>query len=257
MSAIFISYRRSDSEGEAGRLADDLSRRFGEAAVFMDVDTIRPGRDFRKAIDESIRSCNVLLALVGPDWTGAADAAGHLRLFDDSDYVRLEIASALKRDIAVIPVMVRGAHMPTAEVLPDDLSDFAYRNGVELTHARWRSDVQILVGALGLLLEGGNDLGPVAATPSVAPSAVNPGSAFPVSVASGSAEIDAGILQAVSTELARYIGPIAQVLVKRAARQFKTMAEIVTATAKEIEAPRERAAFVAFCDKWTRTASAR
>lgn len=254
MSAIFISYRRSDSEGEAGRLADDLSRRFGEAAVFMDVDTIRPGRDFRKAIDESIRSCNVLLALVGPDWTGAADAAGHLRLFDDSDYVRLEIASALKRDIAVIPVMVRGAHMPTAELLPDDLSDFAYRNGVELTHARWRSDVQVLMGALGLLLEGGNDPGATAATPTVAPSAVNPG---PASVASGSAEIDPDILQAVITELARYIGPIAQVLVKRAARQFKTMAEIVTATAKEIEAPRERAAFVAFCDKWTRTASAR
>lgn len=254
MSAIFISYRRSDSEGEAGRLADDLSRRFGEAAVFMDVDTIRPGRDFRKAIDESIRSCNVLLALVGPDWTGAADAAGHLRLFDDSDYVRLEIASALKRDIAVIPVMVRGAHMPTAELLPDDLSDFAYRNGVELTHARWRSDVQVLMGALGLLLEGGNDPGATAATPTVAPSAVNPG---PASVASGSAEIDADILQAVITELARYIGPIAQVLVKRAARQFKTMAEIVTATAKEIEAPRERAAFIAFCDKWTRTASAR
>ena len=254
MSAIFISYRRSDSEGEAGRLADDLSRRFGEAAVFMDVDTIRPGRDFRKAIDESIRSCNVLLALVGPDWTGAADAAGHLRLFDDSDYVRLEIASALKRDIAVIPVMVRGAHMPTAELLPDDLSDFAYRNGVELTHARWRSDVQVLMGALGLLLEGGNDPGATAATPTVAPSAVNPG---PASVASGSAEIDADILQAVSTELARYIGPIAQVLVKRAARQFKTMAEIVTATAEEIEAPRERAAFIAFCDKWTRTASAR
>lgn len=235
-------------------MADDLSRRFGEAAVFMDVDTIRPGRDFRKAIDESIRSCNVLLALVGPDWTGAADAAGHLRLFDDSDYVRLEIASALKRDIAVIPVMVRGAHMPTAELLPDDLSDFAYRNGVELTHARWRSDVQVLMGALGLLLEGGNDPGATAATPTVAPSAVNPG---PASVASGSAEIDPDILQAVITELARYIGPIAQVLVKRAARQFKTMAEIVTATAKEIEAPRERAAFVAFCDKWTRTASAR
>jgi len=77
--AIFISYRRSDSEGEAGRLFDDLVRRFSEQAVFMDVDAIKPGRDFRKAIDESIHSCSVVLAIIGQQWLGSSDEQGQKR----------------------------------------------------------------------------------------------------------------------------------------------------------------------------------
>jgi len=257
VSTIFISYRRSDSEGEAGRLADELNRRFGEHAVFMDVDTIQPGRDFRKAIDDSIRSCDVLLALVGPDWLGAADAAGHPRLFNESDYVRLEIASALKRDIAVIPVLVRGARMPTASVLPPDLADFAYRNCVELTHARWRSDVQFLGDALVPLTEGCTErpYEPIALT--VTPAAVALGSDSAVGVASGSVAIDPAILQKVSTELARYIGPIAHMLVKRSARGCTALSELITLTAQEIEVPSDRLVFVTFGEKLNRTSSIR
>lgn len=281
MSAIFISYRRSDSEGEAGRLADDLSRRFGESAVFMDVDTIQPGRDFRKAIDESIRSCDLLLAIIGPEWFGAADAAGHQRLTEDNDYVRLEIASALKRDIAVIPVMVRGARMPLADALPKDLEDLAYRNAVELTHARWRSDVQFLVDALKPMLEA--RMGEAAcADDGVAAAAKEPrreavrgpaqeaglpgqakagmakseaGTARSAAGADGGSErvaegtpdrmiLDAASLQWVSHELARYIGPIAPVLVKRAARTCGSLEALLEQTAKEIESPRDRAAYL-------------
>ena len=257
MSTIFISHRRSDSEGEAGRLADELGRRFGEQSVFMGVDTIQPGWDFRRAIDDSIRSCGVLLALVGPEWIGAADAAGHPRLFDESDYVRLEIASALKRDIAVIPVIVRGACMPTASALPPDLADFAYRNCVELTHARWRLDVQFLGDALVPLTEGcrerPNEPIPVTVTPAV----VHLGSASAVAVTSGSAEINPEILQKISTELARYIGPIAHMLVKRSARAGTASAELITLTAQEIEAPGDRVAFVAFGEKLSLKSSLR
>jgi hypothetical protein len=148
MRAIFISYRRNDAEGEAGRLFDDLVREFGEQSVFMDVSTLEAGRDFRKAIDESVGSCGVLLSMIGTSWLDAKNEAGERRLDDPADFVRLETASALKRDIPVIPVLVRGAKMPIAGQLPDDLKDLAYRNAAELTHARWNSDVQLLVKAL-------------------------------------------------------------------------------------------------------------
>ena len=146
--AIFISYRRDDSEGEAGRLFDDLTRAFGTDAVFMDVSGIDPGTDFRKAIDDNVACCGVLLAMIGPTWATITGTSGQRRLDDANDYVRLEIASALARNIPVIPVLVHDAHMPHADHLPDNLKDLAYRNSVEITHERWNSDVQLLTQAL-------------------------------------------------------------------------------------------------------------
>jgi beta-lactam-binding protein with PASTA domain len=148
MPRIFVSYRREDAEGEAGRLFDDLVNHFGEDSVFLDVAAIEVGRDFRKAIDESVATCGVLLAIIGRDWIDAKNEAGQRRLDDPSDFVRLETASALKRDIPVIPVLVHGAKMPRPDQLPDDLKELAFRNGVELTHARWRSDLDLLIKAL-------------------------------------------------------------------------------------------------------------
>jgi hypothetical protein len=153
MRAIFISYRREDAEGQAGRLYDDLASHFGEDTVFMDVAGIAPGRDFRRVIDEHVATCGVLLAMIGKSWIDAKDETGRRRLEDPMDFVRLETASALKRDIAVVPVLVHGARMPRAEQLPEDLAELAYRNGVELTHARWDSDVQVLIKALSPYVE--------------------------------------------------------------------------------------------------------
>ena len=146
MGAIFISYRRDDTEGHAGRLYEDLVERFGKQAVFFDVSAIEPGQDFRKAIDANVVCCSVLLAMIGPRWL---DTSGGARRIDDAgDFVRLEIASALRRDVPVVPVLVQGAKMPTAAQLPADLGDLAWRNAVELSHARWPSDVQVLSQAL-------------------------------------------------------------------------------------------------------------
>jgi hypothetical protein len=153
MRAIFISYRREDAEGQAGRLFDDLTAHFGEEAVFMDVAGIAPGRDFRRVIDEHVASCGVLLAVIGKGWIDATNETGMRRLEDPADFVRLETVSALKRDIPVIPVLVHGARMPRPEQLPRDLAELAYRNGVELTHARWESDVQVLIKALSPYVE--------------------------------------------------------------------------------------------------------
>ncbi len=146
--SIFISYRRDDSEGEAGRLYDDLVRAYGNNAVFMDVAGIAPGLDFRKAIDDNVSGCGVFLAVIGPQWATITNQDGHRRLDDANDFVRLEIASALARNIAVIPVLVHDARMPHPEQLPDNIKDLAYRNSVEISHARWNSDVQLLVDAL-------------------------------------------------------------------------------------------------------------
>jgi hypothetical protein len=146
--SIFISYRRDDSEGEAGRLYDDLVRAYGNDAVFMDVAGIAPGLDFRKAIDDNVAACGVFLVIIGPEWVTVAGPDGRRRLDETNDFVRLEVASALTRNIAVIPVLVHDARMPHPEQLPDSIKDLAYRNSVEISHARWNSDVQLLIDAL-------------------------------------------------------------------------------------------------------------
>jgi hypothetical protein len=146
--AIFISYRRDDAEGQAGRLFDDLVQQFGKQSVFMDVANIRPGIDFRKVIEEQVATCGVLLAFIGRSWLHVRDESGVRRIDNPSDFVRLETAFALKRDIPVVPVLVQGARMPGVEELPDDIKPLAYRNGVELSHARWDSDVALLITAL-------------------------------------------------------------------------------------------------------------
>ena len=161
MRTIFISYRREDAEGQAGRLFDDLAAQFGEASVFMDVSGIAAGHDFRQVIDEHVSSCGVLLAVIGKGWLDARDEQGQCRLDDPADFVRLETVSALKRGIPVVPVLVHGARMPKAEQLPGDLASLAYRNGVELTHARWDSDVQLLIKALAPYVDTAVDTAPL------------------------------------------------------------------------------------------------
>ena len=118
-----------DAEGQAGRLFDDLTQHFGDDAVFMDVAAIEPGRDFRRAIDEQVASCGVLLAIIGKSWLTANDELGARRLDDQMDFVRLETASALKRDIPVVPVLVHAARMPRAEDLREELKGLPFATG--------------------------------------------------------------------------------------------------------------------------------
>jgi hypothetical protein len=226
LRTIFINYRRSDAEGESGRLFDDLTSHFGAESIFMDVAAIEPGRDFRKAIDQSVAACSVLLAVMGREWLEAKDAAGDRRLDDPNDFVRIELASALRRDIPVVPVLVRGAKMPHADQLPDDLKELAYRNAVELTHARWKSDVQVLIHALG---------------PSMDLAGLGP-SAVPVAAA-----IEAHTMERVGRELAVFIGPIAEVVVKRAAKRCTSVEDFYGIAAREIEAEGDRARFLRAC----------
>jgi hypothetical protein len=147
---VFISYRREDSQGEARALFQDLVARLGRDAVFMDVDSIALGRDFRDVLQERLATCDLMLVLIGRDWLAGKDNSGRRRLDNPGDFVRLEIAAALKRKIPTTPVLLQGAQMPAAEQLPENINELAYRNGFELSHNRWESDVQELAKRLGL-----------------------------------------------------------------------------------------------------------
>jgi hypothetical protein len=147
VSGIFISYRREDSAPYAGRLYDRLSARFGAATVFMDVDDIKPGANFVSLIEQKIAACDVLIVVIGKHWLTSKDGAGALRLRDEQDFVRLEIATALRRKILIIPALVAGAGMPRARELPDALAGLAERQGVELSDRDFARDLELLIEA--------------------------------------------------------------------------------------------------------------
>ena len=151
-----MSYRRSDS-GHAGRLYDALASRFGPDNVFMDIDAIDPGVDFAEVINRAVTACEVVIALIGREWVTATDAKGRRRLESPDDFVRLELESALARDIVVIPTCVQGAQIPSAQELPPSLALLARRQGIELRDVGWHDDVERLIRRLELLAEGGRE----------------------------------------------------------------------------------------------------
>ena len=148
MAGIFTNYRRDDAPGVAGRLFDYLATRFSHDDLFMDVDAMKPGMDFARQLDRQVAQCRVLLAVIGPHWFDAKDKTGARRLDSDKDYVRAELASALERDIAVIPILVDGAVLPAEDSLSDDLKPLARRHALELRHARFAADADAIVHAL-------------------------------------------------------------------------------------------------------------
>ena len=145
---VFVSYRRDDASGHAGRLYDSLAQVFGEENVFMDIDAIELGTEFRAAIDEAIASCDVVLGVIGREWATVTSASGRPRLDDPDDFVRLELESALARDIPVIPTLVQGAEVPSARELPPSLSPLPGRQGIELRDTAWHADVGRLIRRL-------------------------------------------------------------------------------------------------------------
>lgn len=155
MARIFISYRRGDSAGHSGRLYDRLRAAYGDDRVFMDVTGIEAGIDFVDAIDAAVGSCDVLLAVIGPEWLSNAGSDGKRRLDDPNDFVRVEIGSALRRNIRVIPVLVDDAGMPAADALPEDIKRLARRQAVELRDKRWDADIEDLMAVIGKVLGQG------------------------------------------------------------------------------------------------------
>jgi TIR domain len=145
---VFISYRRDDSAGHAGRLYDQLQEDLTGVQIFMDVDAIEPGVDFVERIESAVASADVFLAVMGRSWLTAQRKDGRRRLDDPGDYVRREIGAALRRKMTVIPVLVGGAEMPSAEQLPAELAPLTRRNALVLSDLEWRAGIAKLVTTL-------------------------------------------------------------------------------------------------------------
>jgi formylglycine-generating enzyme required for sulfatase activity len=134
MPRIFLCYRRKESAGVAGRIYDRLRARFGDDAVFMDIDSIPFGEDFREQIDTAVGQCHVVLAIIGAKW--AWKTKTQRRLDDPRDFVRIELESALNRNLPVIPVLIDDARMPGEADLPPSLARLAFRNAIKLDQGR-------------------------------------------------------------------------------------------------------------------------
>jgi hypothetical protein len=150
MRKIALSYRRDDTAAMTGRIFDDLSRHFGAENVFMDIDAIPFGSDFRRYIGDAMQQARILVEVIGPKWLGPKDD-GLFRIMDPTDPVRIEVETAIKLGITVVPVLVDGARMPQPSDLPASLEDFPYFNACEVDSGR---DFHTHVGRLKNFLEG-------------------------------------------------------------------------------------------------------
>jgi hypothetical protein len=145
---VFISYRREETAYPAGWLFDRLADHLGAGQVFKDVDSIQLGDDFVEVITTAVGSCDVLLALIGDEWLTIADEDGRRRLDSPEDFVRLEIETALTRNVLVIPILVEGARMPRADELPASLAKLVRRQALELSPSRFDFDTSRLLRVL-------------------------------------------------------------------------------------------------------------
>ena len=131
---IAISYRRNDSEAMAGRIRDRLVKHFGESSIFMDIDSIPPGVDFRDHLKKEIRSTDILLAVIGPNWIGRNNDS--VRISNPADPVRMEVEVALQGNVPIIPVLVFEAKMPSVQDLPSELECLMFKNAIEVDVGR-------------------------------------------------------------------------------------------------------------------------
>jgi hypothetical protein len=153
MAGIFISYRRDDAQGWAGRLTEDLKRSLKGVRIFRDIDAIPAGTPFAEFISEAVGSCDVLIALIGPRWLTATDETGKRRLDDPRDVTRSEISAALRYGVVVIPTLVDGARLPYPADLPEDLQPLVSRQCYHLEDRAWQDDVRRLVAVLKPLVK--------------------------------------------------------------------------------------------------------
>jgi hypothetical protein len=150
---IFISYRKKDSRDVTNFICTRLMEQFGSQAIFMDYDSIPPGVNWKRHLVEAVVQCDILLAVIGDHWLDIRYAngpkQGQRRLDDPADYVRVELLSALQRNIPVVPVLVGGASMPPEEALPRELRKLAEQQAAEVrTGRQFDSHMEKLIQAI-------------------------------------------------------------------------------------------------------------
>jgi hypothetical protein len=145
---VFLSYRRDDTAGRAGRIADVFTNRYGARNVFQDVDAAAPGLDFAERVDAAIVHSDVMLVVIGRGWLTSTSADGGRRIDRPDDFVRREVGAALNADIRVVPVLVDDAQLPRPDELPAELAGLLRRQAVSVRDSSWRQDVDDLIRRL-------------------------------------------------------------------------------------------------------------
>jgi hypothetical protein len=243
---IFISYRRDDAAGDARGIYEGLVRCFGKANVFMDVDSLVAGQRFDRELDKALAACAVLIAVIGPRWMEVllAKAASGER-----DYVREEVAAALKRGIIVIPVRVgqegRLTPLPRAGDLPEDIRDLVQHQKHDVVHESFGRNLADLIAAIRVLRRGERPplpkaigIAAAAVAPPPAPTKKRPKERAPLLVP------DSPEFEATRALLARHVGPIAKVLVQKAAAEAQSFDDLCERLAVHVRTPGDRAAFL-------------
>jgi CHASE2 domain-containing sensor protein len=143
---VFLSYRRHESSGYSRHMYECLTRELGGDHVFMDVDTIEPGMDWRARLCAGIDAAEVVLVLIGRQWLDLRDdRTGERRLSNPDDITRFEIAESFRRGKRVIPVLLEAAPLPPAAALPEDIATVAKLQAARLAHESFESDLQALL----------------------------------------------------------------------------------------------------------------
>jgi hypothetical protein len=145
---IFISYRRGDSKDFAGRLADHLRLEPQIDEIFLDIDAIELGEQFKEKITRSLKKSEVCLVLIGCEWLGESASGAPARIFEENDFVRLEVAEAFVAKVKIIPILVNGAEMPQGAQLPPDLQGLPALNAITVRHESFRRDAEFLTDAI-------------------------------------------------------------------------------------------------------------
>jgi TIR domain-containing protein len=146
---LFISYRREDSQDITGRIYDRFVTAFGISNVFKDVNSIPFGDDFRNAIEQGVKQSDIFIEIIGPRWLSITDSSGRPKIESADDFVRKEIEAALKRDIALIPLLVDGASMPKPSELPESIRELSFRNAISINHdPAFQDDIDRLISSI-------------------------------------------------------------------------------------------------------------
>lgn len=157
-AALFISYRRSDSQEVVGRMYDRLRSHFPVDRIFRDLDSIPLGKPFPQVIREAIGNSQVALVIIGPKWATITGSDGHRLLDDPADFVRIEVEGALCSGVPVVPVLVSGASMPLAKELPASLQPLVYLQGMQIrSDPDFHRDMDRLIGKVSRLYKGDNE----------------------------------------------------------------------------------------------------
>ncbi len=204
MPRICLSYRRADSGAITGRIFDRLVAHFGADLVFMDIDNIPVGIDFREHIDKVLGVGAILVAVIGRQWLGPM-ADGHFRIFSATDPVRVEIQTALQRKMLMIPVLIDGATMPTDAELPNEIKEFSFRNAIEIDSGRdFGVHVGRLIRAAEQMINSGRDAAPSESDDMTA--------ALPATILAGHGRDAQGTTAIVSTLLAYFTASVVMLL---------------------------------------------